>query len=137
LTSGTTEEFKVTPEKERAFQDLLRSARQLRGWSQQDAERASRDLGLPLNQTLISSLERGPYPGMRLWDVYKLCRVYDLPLNQVMDVLGWSEAQPGSRNDRRTTLICNAIRDMSDQDVDTILTVVERFVVGTRHMQEV
>jgi hypothetical protein len=138
LTSGSSvEEFQVSPERERAFQDLLRGARQLRGWSQQEAEAASRKAGLPLNQTLISSLERGPYPGMRIWDVYKLCRVYDLPIGQVMDTLGWTESpQPANRTDRRVTMLCNAVRDLGDADVDTILTVVERFVIGTRHTHE-
>jgi hypothetical protein len=137
LTSGSSvDEFKVTPERERAFQDLLRNARQLRGWSQQEVERASRDLGLPLNQTLISSLERGPYPGMRLWDVYKLCRVYSLPVSQVMDALGWSEGESSSKTDRRVNLICNAIRDLAGPDLDTILNVVEKYVVGTRHAHE-
>ena len=137
MTSGSSvDEFHVAPEQERAFQGLLKSARQLHGWSQQQVEERARELGLPINQTLLSSLERGPYPGMRLWDIYKLCRVYDLKVSQVLDALGWSDATPESKDERRLSLIWNAIRDLPDPDMDTILSVVERYIVGSRHSQE-
>lgn len=137
MPSGSSaEEFTVSPERERAFQELLKSARQLHGWSQQDAERVSKEMGLPIHQTLLSNLERGPYPGMRFWDIYKLCRIYGIQVSQVLDALGWSDAPKESKNERRVALILDSIRDLPDEDVDTLLSVIERFIVGSRHTQE-
>ncbi|GEM_PF-3588335 len=91
-----------------------------------------------MKQTLISSLERGPYPGMRLWDVWRLCCAYEIDVNQVFEALGWLD-RPKSRNpeiERRITLINRALRDVSRTDLDILLTVIERYIIGIHHQRD-
>lgn len=130
MTSGSSYDvFKVTPEQEKAFKELLFNARKLRGWSQQQA---ADNTGVA--QTVISSLERGPYPGMRLWDIWRLCEGYGIDVVDVRKTLGWygEDEERATEDDLRIGLLVAAIKKLDRRDRDLILQTVERYIVGVR-----
>lgn len=130
MTSGTSyDKFHVASDREEKFKRLLKSARELRGWSQMKAAEES-----GVAQTVISEMERGVYPGMRLWDIWKLCRTYGFRVSQVLDALGWTDESESkdAEVERRIALLNRAFADLSGEELDHLLFVVECFVVGVQ-----
>lgn len=80
---GRLTRVRITEEQKKAFADLLRSARESRGWKQfEAAERA----GIPA--TTLSRLEHGPYEGMRFEDILLLSRLYGLSVDHLAEMVG-------------------------------------------------
>jgi DNA-binding XRE family transcriptional regulator len=124
-----TGEFQVSPEREAAFQQLIRQSRQLHGWSQEQAAKEAKT-----SQSVISAIENGPYRGMGVWELYKLCRAYGLGFQQVLDVLGWSVDEPPVDNVTQTRIAAlnQAFKRLSPEALEPLLHVVERYVIGSQ-----
>lgn len=132
MTSGSSyEEFVLTPEQEQAFKDLMRSSRTLQGWSQQQAAEKS-----GVAQTVISSLERGPYPGMRLWDIWRLCTIYGIDVVDVRKTLGWYNDEEERANSTATDIhlkqVLAGLRSLDRRVLDCILNNLEWTIAGVR-----
>ena len=130
MTSGSSyDEFNVEPAQEKAFKELLRNARQMRGWSQQQAADAT-----GVAQTVISSLERGPYPGMRLWDIWRLCDGYGIEVVDIRKALGWYGEREKDRmeehEDPRLAVAIAALKNLDDHHREILLQTINHFILG-------
>jgi DNA-binding XRE family transcriptional regulator len=127
MTSGTSDNFYVAPEQERAFIRLFKDARELRGWSQM---RASQESGV--GQKTISEIERGPYRGMAVWDVAKLARAYGISMNEVVNTLGWGlvDNSVAPEVEQKIRIICKAMERLEGEDLDALVRIVEGFLKG-------
>lgn len=133
MTSGSSfDEFHVPADRERAFKEFLKSARTTLGLSQmQAAERSG------LAQTVISSLERGPYPGMRLWDIWRLCDTYGIEVDHVLETLGWvNKNKPvESEQKRKIDLLCHALSTLPEDRLEPVLQTIEGYVTGIQSIR--
>jgi transcriptional regulator with XRE-family HTH domain len=80
--------FRPTIEQVNAFSKLFLDARKLRGKTQQEVADES-----GVSQTMISTLEHGPYAGMNFVDVVKLASYYGIAPNTLAASIGLFEVE--------------------------------------------
>lgn len=111
----------------RAFQQLMRQARRLRGKNQ---TQVANEVGV--SQTLISKLERGPAPGIRMDELFRVLAYYQIDPRQVSEILGYSsESAQAGGEDMRFQSVVNALYALPDSVAETILTALEWMLRGS------
>lgn len=107
---------------ERRFGEALRSWRQERGWSQEDAAERLRRQGFEMHQTTVAKIERGARP-LRIAEAAALVEVFELP---TIAILGVTEtAGRTSIPDVRRRELEEA-RKRLDQSRDTLHSVAQQ-----------
>jgi transcriptional regulator with XRE-family HTH domain len=113
----------ISTERARAFQELLRNRRKELGLSQMEVA-----AGAKVSQTLVSSLERGPHIGMRVYDLFKVIQFYQIRPDVVAGVLGFMpEESAAGHLDERLERARRIFADMSDLDQATQDRLLESF----------
>ena len=109
-----------TDDQSRAFADVLVRAREALGLKQyQVAEKVGVSAGT------ISALERGPYPGMRAIDIWRLEAFYGIPLTQLPQVLGLHIAEETALEESPFAPYVNRIAHLGPRDQKVILEVLD------------
>lgn len=114
-----------TPQQVRAFQQLLLEARRNRGLTQMQA--ANR---IGVSQSLISNLERGPQPGMRVGDLFKVLAYYHIEPNAVAEALGYWQEDAIVRDDPRFVAVLEGLAALPDTLYDHLMTSIELMLRG-------
>jgi len=132
--SDTTELYPegfISTERARAFQDLLRNRRKELGQSQMEVA-----AGAGVSQTLVSTLERGPHIGMRVYDLFKVLQYYRIRPDIVAASLGFIAPESmGLGTDERVERSRRILSDLAVFDEamqDQLLDTFELLVQGAR-----
>jgi transcriptional regulator with XRE-family HTH domain len=118
-----TDDGYISNETARAFQNLLRGRRKELGQSQMEV--AS---GANVSQALVSTLERGPHIGMRVYDLFKVLQYYRIRPDVVAGVLGFTpEESAAGPLDARMERARRIFADMATLDEGTQDRLLESF----------
>jgi transcriptional regulator with XRE-family HTH domain len=105
-----------------AFADLWRLAREQMGLKQyQVAERTG------VSASTISSLERGPYEGMRAIDLWRLSTFFGLPCNRAAQVLGM-DLDTGPADEQPLGRYTARLLQMTTEQQDVVMEVLDALV---------
>jgi transcriptional regulator with XRE-family HTH domain len=114
-----------TDDQSKAFADILVRAREALGLKQyQVAEKGGVSAGT------ISSLERGPYPGMRAIDIWRLEAFYGIPLTQLPQSLGLYIADEPALEGSPFAPYVNRIAHLGPRDQKIVLEVLDVLLDG-------
>jgi transcriptional regulator with XRE-family HTH domain len=114
-----------TTEQIRNFQQLMLEARRSRGMTQVEA--ASK---IGVSQTMISNLERGPQPGMRVGELFRVLAYYHIEPNLVAEVLGYWNDSTAERDDPRFIAVVEGLASLPDTLYDQIIRALELMLHG-------
>ena len=120
----------ISTERARAFQDLLRNRRKELAQSQMEVA-----AGANVSQALVSTLERGPHVGMRVFDLFKVLQYYHIRPDVVAATLGFTPEETLKIADERGERSKRILADLADFDEatqDRLLDSFELLMQGAR-----
>ena len=114
-----------TDEQIRAFADLLIRAREATGLKQYQVAES-----IGMSPSTISLLERGPYPGMRAIDIWRLQALYGIPTAQPAQILGIELADQSAFEESPLALYVSRFAHLGPRGKALILEVLDVLLTG-------
>jgi len=133
--SPAAQDIVIPHDREYAFQQLLRQAREALG-PESTQEEVAEQAGV--SQSFISALEHGPQPGLRFFDLAKVLKFYHIQMQDVMKVLGLEAELDHEQHGRhlRVDALVRALENFDAKDFDYLERTLNDLMRGMRSREQ-